>query len=147
MVGGLMRAMTDAEVREFLQHGTRTAKLATVGRDGRPHVVPVWFVLDDEHLVITTMSGSAKARHLARDPRVAVSVDDERPPFAFVTVRGTATLHPNPADLLHWTTRIACRYASRDADVDALARRYADIDDLVVRIHIDHVIGRAEVAA
>jgi PPOX class probable F420-dependent enzyme len=140
-----MRTMTDAEVREFLQHGTRTAKLATVGPDGHPHVVPVWFVLDDEHLVITTMSGSVKAAHLAGDPRVAVSVDDERPPFAFVALRGTATLHPNPADLLDWTTRIARRYAA-GADADELGRRYADIDDLVVRIHIDRVVARADVA-
>src|SRR5262245_31511253 len=141
-----MRTMTNAQVREFLQHGTRTAKLATVGPDGHPHVVPVWFVVDGEHLVITTMSRSAKARHLARDPRVSVSVDDERPPFAFVALRGTATLHPNPADLLHWTTQIARRYHA-GAKVDELARRYADIDDLIVRIHIDRVVARAEVTA
>ena len=33
---------------------TRTAKLDTARRDGRPHVVPVWFVLDGEDLLITT---------------------------------------------------------------------------------------------
>jgi PPOX class probable F420-dependent enzyme len=143
-----MRTMTDVQVREFLRQGTRTAKLATVGPDGHPHVVPVWFVLDGEHLVVTTMSGSAKARHLARDPRVAVSVDDERPPFAFVALRGTATLHPKPADLLDWTTRIAHRYtAGSDVDADELARRYAVIDDLIVRIRIDRIVGRAEVIA
>jgi PPOX class probable F420-dependent enzyme len=136
--------MTDAQVREFLEHGTRTAKLATVGPDTHPHVVPVWFVLDGEDLVVTTMSGSMKARHMALNPRVAVSVDDERPPFAFVAIRGTATLHPNPVDLLTWLTRIAHRYFA-GPEADDLARHYASIDDLIVRIRIHSAIGRADV--
>ncbi len=48
------RPMTRAEVRSFLGHGTRTGKLATVGADGGPHVMPVWFVLDGDELVFTT---------------------------------------------------------------------------------------------
>jgi Pyridoxamine 5'-phosphate oxidase len=40
--------MSEAERRAFLTTGTRTGKLATVRADGSPHVVPVWFVLDDE---------------------------------------------------------------------------------------------------
>ena len=41
-----MPEMTESEWREFLSAGTRTGKVATTGRDGRPHVVPIWFVLD-----------------------------------------------------------------------------------------------------
>jgi PPOX class probable F420-dependent enzyme len=141
-----MRAMSATEMREFLEYGTRTAKISTVANDGYPHVVPVWFVLDGEDLVITSIRSTAKARHLARDPRIAVCVDDERPPFAFVAIRGTATLHPNPPDLLAWTTRIASRYLT-GADADEAGRRYADIDDLIVRIRIDHALGYADVAA
>jgi hypothetical protein len=40
-------------VREFLAAGTRTAKVATVRKDGSPHVTPVWFVLDGNDLVFT----------------------------------------------------------------------------------------------
>jgi len=71
-----MREMDWAETRRFLLQGTRTAKIATVGADGRPHVVPVWFTLDDRDLVFSTSSRSVKARNLAREPRVAVAVDD-----------------------------------------------------------------------
>jgi nitroimidazol reductase NimA-like FMN-containing flavoprotein (pyridoxamine 5'-phosphate oxidase superfamily) len=46
-----MPAMTEAEWREFRCAGTRTGKLATTRRDGRPHVVPIWFVLDGDDLV------------------------------------------------------------------------------------------------
>jgi PPOX class probable F420-dependent enzyme len=104
-----MRAMTDGEIRAFLQAGTRTAKVATVRRDGRPHVVPVWFDVDGEALVFATSSVSVKARNLRRDARVAVTVDDDQPPFAFVAVNGVARWSERPDDLLEWTTRIARR--------------------------------------
>ncbi|TMD44650.1 MAG: PPOX class F420-dependent enzyme, partial [Chloroflexi bacterium] len=42
-----------AEQRAFLLEGTRTGKLATVRKDGRPHVVPIWFHLDGNTLVFT----------------------------------------------------------------------------------------------
>ena len=60
------REMTKTEIREFLARGTRTAKLATVGCGGAPHVMPVWFVLNGEQLVLTTGAESVKGRHLRR---------------------------------------------------------------------------------
>jgi nitroimidazol reductase NimA-like FMN-containing flavoprotein (pyridoxamine 5'-phosphate oxidase superfamily) len=59
-----MPAMTDAEIWKFLSEGTRTAHIATVRRDGQPHVKPVWFVLDGEpgapELVFTTAADTVK---------------------------------------------------------------------------------------
>ena len=68
--------------------GTRTAKLATVRADGRPHVAPVWFDLDGDEIVFTTGKDSVKGKNILRDPRVMISVDDENPPFAFVFIEG-----------------------------------------------------------
>jgi PPOX class probable F420-dependent enzyme len=99
-----------AQIREFLAHGTRTAKLATVGRGGAPHVMPVWFVLDGGQLVLTTGSESVKGRNLRRDLRMAVVVDDETPPFAFVRIRGRAALSEDPGELLRYATEIGGRY-------------------------------------
>lgn len=70
-----------AEQQAFLLEGTRTGELATVRKDGRPHVVPVWFVLDGDTLVFTTGEASVKATNMRRDPRVAFCVDDETPPL------------------------------------------------------------------
>ena len=42
----MAQKMTDEEWREFVSHGTRTAKLSTVRADGSPHVAPVWFLLE-----------------------------------------------------------------------------------------------------
>src|SRR5579864_4905106 len=98
------------EIRAFLLVATRTGKLATVCADGRPHIAPIWFVLDGDTIVFTTGAGSVKARNMRRDPRVCLCVDDEQPPFAFATVEGTATFSDNMQDLTIWATRIAGRY-------------------------------------
>jgi PPOX class probable F420-dependent enzyme len=79
-----MHTMSPAEARAFLLARPRTAKLATVRADGRPHVAPVWFDLDGDDLRFTTWHASVKAVNLRRDPRVSLCVDDEAPPFAFV---------------------------------------------------------------
>ncbi|WP_158677733.1 PPOX class F420-dependent oxidoreductase, partial [Streptomyces sp. SPB074] len=81
--------MTDEEWRAFVSEGTRTAKLATVRADGSPHIAPIWFVLDGSDLVFNTGERTVKGRNLARDGRVALCVDDERPPFSFVTIEGS----------------------------------------------------------
>jgi PPOX class probable F420-dependent enzyme len=104
------REMTAEEIRAFLSHGTRTAKLATSGPGGHPHVMPVWFALDGEDLVFTTWGESVKGRNLRRDPRAAVVVDDEVPPFAFVHIRGRVTLSEDLDELLRFATAIAARY-------------------------------------
>src|SRR5437763_12588754 len=104
------RDMTPEEIREFLTHGTRTAKLATTSRAGAPHVMPVWFVLDRDQIVFTTHAESVKGRNLRRDPRVALVVDDEQPPFAFVHIRGRAAISVEPDELLRIATEIGGRY-------------------------------------
>lgn len=63
-----MQKMTAAEVRGFLLSHERTACLATVRADGRPHVVPVWFDLDGDTIVFTMGQASVKAKNMRRDP-------------------------------------------------------------------------------
>lgn len=43
-----MTEMSKKEIKQFLMQGTFTAKLATVKDNGSPHVVPIWFVLDNQ---------------------------------------------------------------------------------------------------
>jgi hypothetical protein len=105
--------MTDDEWRAFVSAGTRTGKLSTVRADGRPHLAPVWFVLDGDDLVFNTGKDTVKGRNLARDPRVSLCVDDERPPYAFVVCEGTATISEDPDELLKWATRIGGRTPRR----------------------------------
>ncbi|HZS78069.1 MAG TPA: pyridoxamine 5'-phosphate oxidase family protein [Ktedonobacteraceae bacterium] len=75
------------ECRAFLLDVARTAQVAAVRADGRPHVAPVWFYLDGDALIFTTGETTVKGRNIARDGRVCICVDDERPPFAYVQSR------------------------------------------------------------
>ncbi len=67
-------AMTAAEVDEFLA-AERTCRVATAGKDGRPHVVPLWFVWDGTSLWLSSVVRSQRWTDLMRDPRVAVVID------------------------------------------------------------------------
>jgi len=70
--------MTDEELRAFLDE-QRIVQVATVGPQGRPHLVPLWYVVepgDGPVLRGWTYAASQKARNLQRDPRATVSIDD-----------------------------------------------------------------------
>ncbi len=67
-------AMTTAEVNDFLAV-ERTCRVATAGKDGRPHVAPLWFARDGASLWLSSVGRSQRWTDLMRDPRVAVVVD------------------------------------------------------------------------
>jgi PPOX class probable F420-dependent enzyme len=54
----------------------RTARVATVGRDGAPHVIPLWYVWVDGALFVNTTRGNRSVRNLQRNPRAAATIDD-----------------------------------------------------------------------
>lgn len=139
------RKMTTDQVRSFLAHGTRTAKVATAMKDGRPHVMPVWFVLDAEQIVFTTAANSVKGRNLLRDPRLALVVDDERPPYAFVHLRGRVTISQDLDRLLRFATAIGSRYMGEDR-AEEFGKRNAVPGELLVQVTPERVIGEDEVA-
>jgi PPOX class probable F420-dependent enzyme len=137
--------MTSVEVRAFLSHGTRTAKLATSGPDGQPHVMPVWFVLDGEDLVFMTGGESVKGRNLRRDPRAAVAVDEEVAPYAFVHIRGRVTVRDDLEELLRFGTAIGGRYMGAER-AEEFGRRNAVPGELLVRLRPERVIATTDVA-
>jgi len=116
-----MAEMSKAEIAKFLMQGTFTGKLATVKRNGSSHVAPIWFVLDREdskgrvgNIIFTTDDTSVKAKNIQRDNRVSICVDDQIPPFSFVTIFGIAKIYPyKQKDVLKWATKIAERYMGK----------------------------------
>ncbi|MFH9176918.1 PPOX class F420-dependent oxidoreductase [Streptomyces albogriseolus] len=137
--------MTEEEWRAFVSHGTRTGKLATVRADGRPHLAPVWFVLDGDDVVFNTGAATVKGRNLARDGRLALCVDDDRPPFAYVILEGRARLSEDPGELRHWAARIGARYMGEDRAEEFGARNGVP-GELLVRVRIDKVLAEKGVA-
>ena len=138
--------MTPEEIRAFLLEGTRTAKLATTMRDGSPHVMPVWFVLDGDDIVFNTGKDTAKGRQLLRDPRVAIVVDEETPPFSFVHIRGTASVSEDSDELVRSATEIAGRYMGADR-AEEFGRRNGVPGELLVRVTPERVIAVMDLAS
>jgi PPOX class probable F420-dependent enzyme len=113
---------------------TVLAHVASLGADGGPNVTPVWVELDGDNIVINTALGRAKARNLANDARVAVSLTDPDDPYVVIAVRGT---------VVGFTTDGA------DENIDRLAKKYLNLDSypyrregeirVVVRISPDRI--------
>lgn len=132
--------MSPERVREFLMSGTLTGKLATVRADGRPHVAPIWFVLDGDDILFNTADTSVKAKNLQRDNRVAISVDDQEPPYSFVIVEGSASLSVEPEELLEWATAIGSRYMGPER-AEEFGRRNGGPGEWLVRVRPTKIIG------
>lgn len=139
------RAELTAVARAFLAEGTRTGKLAWVAADGRPLVAPIWFVIDGDDLVFNTGADTAKGRAVARDPRLTIVVDDERPPFGFVQVQGVAEVSEDPDELLRTATLNGARYMGADR-AEEFGRRNGVPGELVVRLRPTKVIVGLDVS-
>ena len=112
------------------------AHLGTLRRDGSAHVSPVWVDFDGTHVRFNTARGRAKANHIARDPRVTLSIQDPDNAYRYVEIRG----------------RVAeATEQGADAHIDALAKKYLGQDRypwrrpgevrLMVKVVPEHVHG------
>jgi len=150
-----MTEMSKKEIKKFLMHGTLTGKLATVNKDGSPHLVPIWFTLDDNvtndyantsDILFTTGSRSVKSINIQRNNRVSICTDDQIPPFSFVTVYGIAKIQQvNQNELLKWATKIAERYMGKD-DAEAYGKRNNTEGEILVRIKPTRIIAEKDIA-
>ncbi|KPI30308.1 putative enzyme [Actinobacteria bacterium OV450] len=136
----MAKKMTQEEWRAFVSNGTRTGKLSTVREDGSPHIAPVWFLLDGDAFVFNTGKSTVKGRNLLRDGRVALCVDDDRPPYSYVLLQGRAEISEDLEEMLPWATRIAARYMGEE-HAEAFGRRNAVPGELLVRVPVDKVIS------
>ena len=86
-----MAAAFDEATRDLFD-GRNFATVATVNPDGGPQTSVVWILREGDTVAFSTTAGRRKARNLARDPRISVSVFDTTNPYHSVEIRGTAEL-------------------------------------------------------
>ena len=149
-----MTEMSKAEIGRFIMKGTFTGKLATVKEDGSSHVVPIWFVLEKKksrdrigNIIFTTGSTSVKANNIRRDNRISICIDDQIPPFSFVTIFGTAKIYPyKQKEVLKWATEIAERYMGK-SNAEAYGRRNSEEGLVLVRIKPTRIIAEKDIAS
>jgi|SRR5215469_703100 len=85
-------ALLDHPVAKELLASNIPARLAYVAADGTPRVLPIWFHWDGRQLVMGTMPTAAKLKALARNPKVAITIDDNTFPHKVLLIRGTAKI-------------------------------------------------------
>ena len=140
-----MREMTTDETTDFLLTGTRTGKLAWVGQDGRPHVAPIWFLLDGDDVIFNTHVESGKAKALQREGQASMVVDEETPPYAFVKIDGTVTFSDELDYVREVATKIGGRYMGADR-ADEFGERNGVPGELVVRLSPTRIIAMADLS-
>ena len=121
--------------------------LATIKRDGRPQLSNVAYHFDPRAVAIqvSITEPLAKTRNLRRDPRAAIVVDDERPPFSYVRVDGVCEIDEDPDAMLEWATRIGGRYMGSERG-EEYGRRNAVPPEMLVRVTPTKVVAMRDIA-
>ena len=117
-----------------LLDGKNFATVATVNSDGSPQTSVVWVKRDGDAVLFSTKQSRIKARNLARDPRVSLSIFDTANPYSSVDIHGTATLTVDEGRTL--PKDLSQKYLGDDPPPEP-----ADVVRLIVRITPDKVTG------
>lgn len=124
--------MTDAERDEFLD-GVHVGVLSIARDDKGPLALPVWYAHDDGDIVIFMSNSSLKARLLRKQGRATFTVQDERPPYRYVTVEGPVTV----VNERHDVTPMATRYLGPELGAQYAAANPPSDDSATVRLSIE----------
>ena len=105
-------SMSAAEVAAFLEQG-RILQVASLHPDGRPHLVPMWYVMEEGQVVFRSFTISQKIRNLRRDPRLSVLVErgEAYAELQGVMIQGQARLVDDPAHVLALYGKLAAKYS------------------------------------
>jgi PPOX class probable F420-dependent enzyme len=87
-----MPALTTAEREAFLAQPGILVRIATLRETGAPMVTPAWFLRQGDDILITPRKESAWLANVRRDPRVALTIDEEAHPYRKLTVEGTVRI-------------------------------------------------------
>ena len=120
----------DAEALEIIE-GKNFAYLATSMPDGSPHISPVWIDRDEEFLLVNTVPGRVKQKNVSRDPRVAISMVQEKNPYRHLFIRGKV-IEQTKKDALNHIDRLARKYLGKNYPWD-------DRDRIILRIKPEYV--------
>lgn len=121
------------EIRAWLMEELRFPVMATIARDGRPSQSVIWFDLDperDDVVLLNTLAGRVKDKHLRRDPRVSLCFEDGTD---YVTIEGRAELSDDREQALANIWAMAHRYGQGEGS-------FAMGDRVDITIHVERVI-------
>lgn len=135
--------LTEEEQRELIEDA-RILQIASIDPDGRPHLVPMWFVFDDEGVIaFTTYGASQKVKNLERDPRITALAEtgDAYDQVRGLSIDGRAEVIRDPHVTARALQLVGARYGDRprpDANPEAEPPPAA-YKRVTVRIHPERV--------
>jgi PPOX class probable F420-dependent enzyme len=114
--------MSDAEVGAFLEE-ERTVICATIGRDGFPHLMPLWYVVRDGELWSWTFAKSQKVRNLERDPRATLQIEagEDYTQLRGVMLKCDVTVHRDTEQVAALGMELFARYGGGAVGEDVRA--------------------------
>jgi len=133
-------AMSEAEVAAFLD-AERVITVATVGRDGWPHLMPLWYVVRDGECWAWTYAKSQKVRNLERDARCTLQIEagDSYDQLRGVMLKCAAAIHRDPEVVAGVGTELAGRYSGGGHVTPAQAAKRVALQFVVKEIaSFDH---------
>jgi PPOX class probable F420-dependent enzyme len=139
-----MPAMPETLTPEALAllQGRNMAHVATLMKDGGPHVSPVWIAVEGDRLAIFSTQAHLKVRNLRRDPRIAISVADEHNPYKSVVIRGRVVEELGGDEAIAIMDRMSNRYVGRDFPVrSAIVMLIEPERVLVQELPFEHAAG------
>ena len=109
--------MSDEEIREFIDH-SRTCTMATVGPDGTPHLVAMWYAVLDGQIWFETKSRAQKTVNLRRNPRITCMIEDgvTYDTLRGVSIEGTGVVVDDPDALWKVGVNVFERYTGPYSD-------------------------------
>ena len=115
--------MTDSEIAEFLD-APRAISVATNGRDGWPHIMPLWFVMRDGEPWAWTYGKSQKVRNIERNPKATLVAEDGSAynELRGVMLKSTAQIHDDLKTVLGVGEEVLMKYMSPDGGVSDAMR-------------------------
>ena len=118
--------MTGEEAAAFLDE-QRTVICATNGRDGFPHLMPLWFVVRRGTVWAWTYAKSQKVRNLERDPRATLQIEagERYDQLCGLMLRCEAVLHRDAETVGAFVADLAARYAPPGTDPEAMREGFA----------------------
>jgi PPOX class probable F420-dependent enzyme len=104
------------------------AWMTTVRSDGQPQTVPVWFLWDDEEILIYSQPNRQKLRNITRNPRVGLNLNTNEQGNDVVRLEGTASIDedaPLSSEVAPYVEKYRESIARIGYDVEGFARAYS----------------------
>lgn len=132
--------MTDAEVAAFVEQ-SRTATMATIGPNGMPHLVAMWFAVLDGQIWFETKTRSQKAVNLRRDDRITCLVEDglTYDTLRGVSIEGRAVIVEDPDALFRVGVNVWERYTGPYTEEAKPLVEFMIQKRIAVRVEVDRV--------